>query len=72
MNFVMTKNVCYDVIVYTRIFEACEISGYDEGDERGRAEGKLQGLTEVAVKLLASGMSEEVVAEMTSLSQIAR
>ena len=96
--------------VYTRIFEACEISGYDEvklkqfqedmyderrlnselktarrigyeegvaeGEARGRAEGELRGRTEgraeertaIAVKLLASGMSEEMVAEMTGLS----
>lgn len=80
--------------VYTRIFEACEISGYDDvklkqfqedmyderrlnselktarriGYEEGIAEGRADERTAIAVKLLAGGMSEEMVAEMTGLS----
>ena len=40
----------------------------DDGREQGREEGRLEAATRIALKLLASGMPQEQVCELTGLS----
>ena len=46
-----------------------EADGMAKGLAKGLAKGRINGLTEVAKNMLAKGMSTDVIAEMTGLSE---
>ena len=53
---------------YYNIIETAKDDGREQGRAQGREEGSLEAATRIARKLLASGMPQEQVCELTGLS----
>ena len=53
---------------YYNIIETAKDDGREEGREQGREEGSLEAAARIARKLLASGMPQGQVCELTGLT----